>query len=119
METTYRLRRTTWHDGAPLTAADFLFSWRVYATPEFGHTRLAPTSEMEEVLAPAADTLVIRWRRPFPDANQMQADMLPALPAHILGEPFGRMSPDAFMGHPYWKMEYVGLGAYQVQHWEP
>jgi ABC-type transport system substrate-binding protein len=37
METIYRLRPSlTWHDGAPLTAADFVFAWRVYATPELG-----------------------------------------------------------------------------------
>src|SRR5205823_14465892 len=35
METTYKLRpNLTWHDGAPLTADDFAFAWKVYTTPE-------------------------------------------------------------------------------------
>ena len=37
METSYRLKPgLTWHDRQPLTAADFVFAWRIYATPEFG-----------------------------------------------------------------------------------
>src|SRR5438477_6437978 len=37
METTYRLRpNVTWHDGAPLTAEDFVFAWQVFATPDYG-----------------------------------------------------------------------------------
>ncbi len=33
METTYKLRPgATWHDGAALTAEDFVFAWRVYST---------------------------------------------------------------------------------------
>src|SRR5678815_487624 len=35
METTYRLKpNLTWHDGQPLTSEDFVFGWRVFATPE-------------------------------------------------------------------------------------
>src|SRR5438093_315735 len=37
METTYPLRgNTTWHDGTPLTANDFVFSWRVYSEAQLG-----------------------------------------------------------------------------------
>src|ERR1051325_8193980 len=37
MQTTYPLRRNlTWHDGEPLTADDFVFSWQVYSTPSLG-----------------------------------------------------------------------------------
>ena len=43
MATTYRLRpNITWHDGTPLTAQDFAFSWRVYTTPDFGLAGLQP-----------------------------------------------------------------------------
>lgn len=35
METTYPLKpNLVWHDGTALTAQDFAFTWRVYATPE-------------------------------------------------------------------------------------
>jgi peptide/nickel transport system substrate-binding protein len=43
METTYRLKpNLTWHDGQPLTADDFVFSWRMYTTPDFGVTTQPP-----------------------------------------------------------------------------
>ena len=35
MQTTYRIHRdVTWHDGAPLTARDFVFGWTVCMDPE-------------------------------------------------------------------------------------
>jgi ABC-type transport system substrate-binding protein len=37
METRYRLRPgLTWHDRTPLSSEDFVFAWRVYATPALG-----------------------------------------------------------------------------------
>ena len=52
METTYRLRpNLTWHDGAPLTAEDFVFSWRVYANPDLGLSSHAPIPAISEVTA--------------------------------------------------------------------
>ena len=34
METTYRLKpHLVWHDGAPLTADDFVFAWQIYRHP--------------------------------------------------------------------------------------
>ena len=43
MLTTYALRpNLTWHDGQPLTSEDFVFSWRVYASPELGRASQPP-----------------------------------------------------------------------------
>jgi ABC-type transport system substrate-binding protein len=40
METTFRLRANlTWHDGEPLSGADFVFAWRVYTNPDLGTAR--------------------------------------------------------------------------------
>ncbi len=37
METTWKLKpNLTWQDGTPLAAEDFVFAWRVYATPQLG-----------------------------------------------------------------------------------
>ena len=46
----------TWHDGAPLTAEDFAFAWRVYRDPDFGYADSAPLAQIEEV---RDDTLVL------------------------------------------------------------
>jgi ABC-type transport system substrate-binding protein len=96
METTYRLRpNLTWHDGAPLTAADFLFAWQVYRTPDFGTATSPPHTLMDEVVAQDSRTLVIRWRGLFAGAGALQglggAGASPSfgpLPRHLLEEQY-------------------------------
>lgn len=74
METTYRLRPgLVWHDGTPLTAEDFVFSWRVFGTPELGTAGSPPLNQMAEVAAPDPRTVAIRWQRPFPNAAILEA----------------------------------------------
>lgn len=118
METLYRLKPgAVWHDGAPLSAEDFAFAGRVYATTEFGWSRSDPMGQIEEVRAADAATVVIRWRRPFPDADRVTASGLPPLPRHILNEPFER-APEAFQNLDFWRNQYVGLGPWRVDRWE-
>src|SRR6266508_3357751 len=119
METVYRLRENLmWHDGAPLTADDFVFARRVYATPELGVSRGPPDKQMERVVATDARTVVIQWRELFPDAGVLSTAFQP-LPRHILEAPFSEMAPDAFARHSYWTQEYVGAGPYRLVRWEP
>jgi len=120
METAYRLRADlTWHDEAPLTAADFAFSWQVYATPELGAASSLPFSLIEEVAATDQRTVLIRWRRPFPDAGSLQATDFPPLPRHLLEQPFQTSPPDSFVALPFWARDYVGAGPYRLAQWEP
>ena len=119
METTYKLKpNLTWQDGAPLSAEDFVFAWRVYSTPQLGQASTPPIGIMEEVLAPDRDTVVIRWKQPYAEAASMR-DEFQALPRHILQDNFQSMDPVAFSGLPFWGPEYVGLGPYKVDDWEP
>ncbi len=107
----------------PLSAEDFVFGWRVYATPELGEAAQPPLSYLEEVLAPDDRTVVLRWKRPYTDAGSLQADRdgLPALPRHILAAPFetAASAPEAFIAHPFWAQEFVGLGPFRLDRWEP
>jgi ABC-type transport system substrate-binding protein len=65
METTYRLKpNLTWHDGRPLVADDFAFSWQVYSTPQLGSSGSAPINQIEEVVAPDPRTVVVHWSAP-------------------------------------------------------
>ena len=94
MRTTYRLRpNLSWHDGEAMTADDYIFSWRVYSTPEVGLSRQPPFDAIDQVSAPDARTLVIDWKRPYPDAAHMAGREVnyPALPRHLLEADF---SPD-------------------------
>jgi peptide/nickel transport system substrate-binding protein len=120
METTYRLRPgLVWHDGTPLIADDFVFSRRVFATPELGSSGSPPLNQITEVAAVDPRTVLIRWERPFPDAAILEAKDLPPLPRHILEEPFQAGQLDAFAAHPYWTSAYVGAGPFKMERWEP
>ncbi len=120
METTYHLRpNLTWHDGAPLTADDFVFAWRVYATPEVGLSASVPIKYVEVVRAPDARTVVVGWRQPYAGAGDLQGTDLPPLPRHILERPFLEREVDAFAALPYWVSDYVGAGPYRLVRSEP
>ena len=119
MENTYRLKpQLTWHDGTALSSEDFVFAWRVYATPQLGAATTPPIGLMEEVAAPDPRTVVIHWRQPFADAGTLQ-DTFQAFPRHILGDQFQNLDPVAFSNAPFWTQEYVGLGPYRLDRWEP
>jgi peptide/nickel transport system substrate-binding protein len=118
-ETTYELRPgLTWHDGTPLTAEDFVFAWRVYARPDLGVASSPPMSYLEEVVAIDARTVTLRWRQPYLGGGALEAVDFQALPRHILQAPFESESGDAFVSHPFWGAEYVGLGPYRMERWE-
>ncbi len=121
METTYRLRpNLAWHDGSVLSAEDFVFAHRVYSHPELA-AGTPPFNAVEEVIAPDARTVLVRWHRPYPDAGSLTARSreFPPLPRHVLEASFQEDSPDAFSNHLYWSREYVGLGPYRLERWEP
>jgi peptide/nickel transport system substrate-binding protein len=129
METTYRLKpNLTWHDGRSLSADDFVFSWQVYAVPDLGQAASPPSSLVERVTAPDPRTIVITWRQPYAQAGVLEAGSsstspaFPALPRHILESPFEAAgqaaSWEAFIAHPHWTSDYIGLGPYRLDRWE-
>jgi peptide/nickel transport system substrate-binding protein len=102
-----------------LSARDFVFAWRVYATPELGTAASPPLNYMEEVQAPDERTVLIRWSRPYPEADELVPALFSPLPRHILESAFQQQEWEAFAHHPYWSREYVGLGPYRITAWEP
>jgi ABC-type transport system substrate-binding protein len=88
MQTTYRLRpNLTWQDGTPVSAEDFVFALRIYSNPRFGLSSPTPQDRIEEITAPDSRTVVISWSQPYPEAGQVIAEDLQALPRHILADP--------------------------------
>lgn len=118
METEYRLRPAlAWHDGTPLTAADFVFTRRAdLARVEWGLQQTsAELRAMEDILAADSQTVVIRWREPFTEAA---APGILVHPRHVLEGPLAAGDGDSFGNHPFWTTEYVGLGPYRLERWE-
>jgi peptide/nickel transport system substrate-binding protein len=122
METTYRLKpNLAWHDSNPLTADDFVFSWRVYATPEFGVSDSAGFRSIEEVLALDPRTVLIRWKENYTEAGSISSvnNALPPLPRHILEQLFQDRQGNSFTSLPFWTTEYVGAGPWRLERREP
>jgi peptide/nickel transport system substrate-binding protein len=124
METTWKLRpNLTWHDGVPLTAEDFVFSWRVYSSPALSVFKSAPQDLMEDVSASDARTVVIRWNQTYAEANALVLEDLDPIPRHLLEADFNAIqdadSRDTFLGRRYWATEYVGTGPFRLTAWEP
>jgi len=115
MERTFTLRKgLTWHDGHPLDAGDFAFSYRVYSTPEIGLPDTPPFSYIEDVQAPDATTVVVRWSQIYADAAGLEATDFPPLPRHLLEATFNQGNADAFTILPFWNADFVGNGPYKV-----
>jgi peptide/nickel transport system substrate-binding protein len=125
METTYRLRENlTWQDGKPLTADDFVFSFRMYKDSSLGAFVATPQDAMEGVLAPDPRTVVVQWRAPNAGGGSLTFEDLDPLPRHIFEAPYteyteGRLNREAFLGDPMWSTGYVGSGPYRLERWEP
>jgi peptide/nickel transport system substrate-binding protein len=118
METTYRLKpNLTWHDGHPLTAEDFAFAGRVYATPAYA-VRSGGFQYVEEVAAPDSTSVVVRWKQPYPDAVDDVA-VVPPLPRHLLEQPYQEANAEAFLSLPFWTYGYVGAGPWKLDRREP
>jgi peptide/nickel transport system substrate-binding protein len=119
METTYRLKPgLTWHDGAALTAEDYVFAWRTFTA--VGHANLPPYHSIAEIAAPDPRTVVIRWKQPYADVlflGGLGTELGP-LPKHILENALQPDQPESFVKSPFWTREYVGLGPYKVSNWE-
>lgn len=118
METTWRLRpNVTYHDGTPLVADDLVFAFQVYRLPEFDGPRLAG-GFLDAITAPDPQTVVIHWKNLYPLAGQSDGT-IPALPRHLLAASFEQVSLPAFEALPFWTSQFVGLGPYRLEAWEP
>lgn len=121
METTWRLRENArWHDGTPVTSADLLFTARVLQDPELPFTDQG-LALVGSLTAPDSRTLVVRWPRPFIEADALfgglpgRTSMKP-LPKHLLEGPCAG-DKSAFLAHPYWGDAFVGAGPYRLREW--
>jgi peptide/nickel transport system substrate-binding protein len=119
MRTTWKIKpNAKWHDGQPVTGADFAFAFQVYSDPSLP-ARPAIEREMERVEALDAKTFAIDWKRLYPWASELQQGQLEPLPSHILATTYGAGDPQAFVNQSFWSSpEYVGTGPYRLVDWD-
>jgi len=132
METVYRLRpNLTWHDGQPLTADDFTFSWQVYSNPAYGVSGRLPFRHIAGVDAPDSRTVVIRWKQRWFEAGNLGTgssgtsnNNFPPLPRHVLEQAAieGQTTTEGEKFLPnstFWNVNYVGAGPYKLDAYTP
>lgn len=121
MQATWRIRRGfTWHDGRPVTALDFRFTYGVLRNPLVpGISRLV-LNKVEHVLVPDPQdpyTLIVQWKERYPFAGSLPFGEQLVLPRHLLESAYLR-DPARLSFHPYWRAP-IGNGPYQFVEWVP
>lgn len=115
MEMTWRIRDgAAWHDGTPLTVSDLLFTLQVVQDkelPNFGNAALGLIEGAEQI---DQRTVVVRWSKPYVEADKLFGPIAMPMPRHLLELPYAQDKP-SFLQLPYWTHEHVGTGPYHVR----
>ncbi len=115
METTWRIREgAAWHDGAPFTAEDLVFTLLVVQDRDLAVFRDRTLDLVDSARAPDARTVTVRWKQPFINADALFADTALPLPKHVLEKPYTDDKP-GFLELPYWSQEFVGNGPFKLK----
>jgi len=104
-----------WHDGAPFTTKDLLFSDEVYLEKGLPQLTIAARAYIDRLEAVDDRALLIRWKSPYILADVYSPDMMPA---HILEQSF-RQDPTSLANHPWLTTEYVGAGPFKLKELVP
>jgi len=116
MDVTWKLRENArWHDGAPFTSADVLFSVQLHKDPDLAHAYTGQARIMQSATAPDASTVVIHWSRV--DVRALDTRVIAPVARHLL-ESIYTTDKEAFINSPRFTGEFVGLGPYRLVNWE-
>ena len=105
----------TWHDGAPFTSDDMMFTLTLNRDRELPNADVGVARRMESATNPDPYTFIIHWSTV--DILGASATALQPLPRHLLEELY-RSSKDAFLNSPLFREQFVGLGPYRLARWQ-
>ena len=116
METTWRIKpNARWHDGTPFSSQDLVFTAAVVADPDIAVLRDVAYTFIDAVEAPDPQTITVKWKQPFIEADAMFTRQLAQpMPRHLLERTYTE-SKSTFTEHPYFSIDYVGTGPFRVQ----
>jgi len=120
MTLTWKLRPRNWHDGTPVTCADFVFALNVARNeqvPNVDRDLANRISNIECTKGNAGTEVTVTWKERYAYAG-LAITGYGALPRHIL-EPFYRRNPSKLAEAPYGNDPQVtiGDGAYRLVEW--
>jgi peptide/nickel transport system substrate-binding protein len=115
MQLTWKIREgATWHDGTPVTSEDVLFTAKVDGdrdTPALRESSYpASFATSARIEAPDSRTVVVRWSRPYIQADEMFRVLLPK---HLLEGPYTDDKAN-MLNLPYWTDGFVGTGPFKL-----
>jgi peptide/nickel transport system substrate-binding protein len=114
---TYRLRKDlVWDDGIPVTAADVVFSYELYADPDVRSVRSPSVRRMGRPPAEALDASTVRFRftEPYDPDVMLSHSGMNLVPKHLLGKADRR----TLRGHPSGRAP-LGTGPFRLKEWKP
>jgi peptide/nickel transport system substrate-binding protein len=115
METTWKIRpNLVWHDGAPFTAADVLFTHTALQDPDIPFGPNVAYRSVEALESPDPLTFVVRWKQPYIEADI--AFNVESLPRHLLERAYVEEKA-GFTQHPYWSGPLIGVGPFRMREW--
>jgi len=119
MRVTWKLKRGfIWHDGKPVTALDWRFTYGMLRNPQSPTRSRFILRKVDNILVPNTNdpyTLVVQWNELWPFAGSELFDQAYPLPRHILETAY-LSDPGKLKAHPYWRKP-VGNGPYRVTEW--
>jgi peptide/nickel transport system substrate-binding protein len=118
METTWEINpKARWHDGAPFTVDDLIFTITVSKDRELGLFANPVFGDIEGVEAGSPSSARVSWRKPFIRADALFThDLALPLPRHLLERAYVE-EKTTFTEQPYWSQDFVGSGPFKVHEW--
>ena len=116
MDVTWKLRpNAKWHDGTPVTSADFQFAHVLRRDREAAIGQM-PIGQRIVRGVSTPDPLTFVQHFPEPSIAGIEGDS--PLPKHIL-EPVYLQDKGAIRNHRFFTTEFIGTGPFKLTHWEP
>ncbi|HEY3118474.1 MAG TPA: ABC transporter substrate-binding protein, partial [Chloroflexota bacterium] len=119
-ETTWKIRSgATWHDGAPLTGDDFVFTVQLSRDKNMPWLVDPNLSLIDSADSLDPSTVRIAWKQPYIRADQMfgKGSVSVVYPKHILEEPYTRGAGQNISNLSYFTSEYIGTGPFKEKEW--
>jgi peptide/nickel transport system substrate-binding protein len=115
MSVTWKLKRNVqWHDGKPLTADDFVFTWEYAADPATAAISAGTYKDVARIEKIDTHTFKVVYAKPNPAWFQTFGGTLCVIPKHVF-EPFkGAKSREAPAN-----LKPVGTGPYRIVDFKP